>query len=230
MRFFILLLFVSLSVNGYSKDSFIKCKLFFTNSNVVEGYATLPTNISMDNKIKYKKTKRSDNVIKLENEKLEEIIYYLRDDRPIFFLNSKFYRSTLNDKSKVETKLFRNYWILRSYASEKILMYSLTQDYKINKDGGVTPYSNHSVGLGNYSTIILAQKHDENYPSMISFHTSDYVNGGDKFFKRIALAYFEDNKKLVKRIKKNEFGLETYDELIRAYCQCNYRDNFYIHY
>jgi hypothetical protein len=230
MRFVVLLLFISFSIKGYSKDSFIKCKLFFTNSNVVEGFATLPTNISMDNKIKYKKTKKSDNVIKLENEKLEEIIYYIKNDRPVFFLNSRFYKSTLNDKSKIEKKLFRNYWMVRSLISEKLIMYTLSQDYKVNKEGGLTSYSSNSVGFGSYSTIILAQKPKEKYPTMISFHSLGFVNNGDKFFKRIALAYFKDNKKLIKRIKNNEFSLETYDELIRAYCNCNYKDNFYIHY
>jgi hypothetical protein len=86
------------------------------------------------------------------------------------------------------------------------------------------------MALGDYQVVILVKKPDEDYPTMISFHTTGYVKNGDKFFKRIALAYFKDHKKILKRIKKNEFGLETYDALIRAYCQCNYEDPYYIRY
>lgn len=230
MRLLLLLAFFFFFLNTHAKNHFYKCKLFFTNSNIVEGFASMPTNKSLDNKIRYKKNKSEDDVIKLDGERIKRIIYYLNDDKQAVLINSKFYKTLLTDKSDIDTKLFRSYWMARVMTSEKLNVYWLSEDYKINKDGYLSCVSESNMALGDYQTVILVKRPNENYPTMISFHSSGYVTNGDIFFKRIALAYFKDNKKLLKKIKKNEYGLETYDALIRDYCNCNYKDSFFIHY
>jgi hypothetical protein len=217
-------------INTQAKKEFYKCKLIFTNSNIVEGFATMPTNKSMDNKIRYKKNKTDDDVIKLDGERLNSIIFFLNENKQAVLINTKFYKTLLTDKSEVESKLFRNYWMAKIMTSEKLFVYWLSEDYKLNKDGNLSCVSGSNMALGDYETVVLVKRPDEQYPTMISFHSTGYVTNGDKFFKRIALAYFKDNKKLLKKIKKNEFGLENYDALVRDYCDCNYQDSFYIHY
>ena len=230
MKIFIFSFLISIGLNGFAQNKFHKCKLFFNNGNQVEGFAKFPTNISMDDKIKYKKTLRTDDVTKIDGSRLKEIIYTTKEGRTYFFLNTKFYKSRLDDKSNVKTKLYRPYWMVHSYMHDKLSVFILSEGYKINKGGGLTSYSINQLGLGDYALIYLVKKPKEEYPSMLSFRANGYVNNGNKFFKRVAMAYFKEDKSILKRIRKNEFGLETYDALIRAYCNCDYKDKFYIHY
>ena len=230
MRVQIFVVLILISFLGSAQNKFYKCKLFFNNGNKVEGFAKLPINISMDDKIKYKKNLSDDKVIKLDGDRLEEIIYFTNDGKAMFFKNTKFYKSRLNSKSKVETKLFRKYWMVRSLTNDKLVVYTLSEGYKINKDGSFSSYSINRLGLGDYAIVYLVKRPEEEYPSMLSFKANGYVSNGDKFFKRTAMAYFKNDKPFYKRIKKGEYGLDTFDKLIRDYCDCNYQSNFNIHY
>ena len=230
MKFFLTFLFTAIYTFGIAQNEFLKCKLFFENGNKVEGYARLPTNISMDDKIKYKKNARDKDIVKIDGERLKEIIYFNRKNKPMFFVNTKFYRSTINSRSKVETKLFRKYWMIRDLTNDKLFAYVLAEAFRITKDGGLSIYSMSQLGLGDYSVIYLIKKPEEEYPSMINFRANGYVSKGDKFFRRMAKAYFKNDKPIYKRIQKGEFSRDNFDELISAYCNCDYKDTFYIHY
>ncbi len=229
MKHYLFLMIFSISASISAKENFLKCKIFFANTNVVEGFATLPTNKSMENKIRYKAKLKSSNVVKIDGSKLDRIIYYI-DDSPRVFYNTKFYKTMLDDKNKIRKKIFRPYWVLSAFMDDDLFVYWLSEDYRVSNKGKLVCYSDSNMALGDYETVILVKRPDEDIPTMFSFHSTGYITNGDKFFKRIAQAYFEKDKKILRRIKKNEFSLERYDELIRAYCKCNYQDPFYIRY
>ncbi len=230
MKIYYILLFQLISLSLIAKNDFYKCRIFFATTNIVEGYATLPTNKSVENKIRYKKNYDKKDVTKINADKIERIIYYFDHKTPTIFYNTRFNKTMLDDKAQVQTKVFRPYWILQAYTSERLFVYYLSEDYRMNKQRRLVCYSDSNKVLGDYETIILVKKPQEELPTMFSFHSTGYVTNGDKFFKRIALAYFKKNKKILERIKNNEFSLENYDALIRAYCDCDFKDSFYIRY
>lgn len=194
-------------------QKFYKAKLFFTNGDIKEGYAEIPTNKTFDSSVSFKAGEKG-KATKIKDEEIDKAIYYSDNGNEFYFENTSV-KQTFGKKMERTPK--KKSWILITYHHPLITVYSYAQSYYIDKDGRMI--SQTIDYSGTWADIFICYKRPgEEVPTIItSFTQGAKIIGQQKQFRTAAKRYFNGDDNFISRIEQKEFSHDQVYEMAEAY-------------
>lgn len=206
-----------ITINSSAKD-YYKTKIILANDDIIEGFATLPSNAMLQNSIKYKTTKKG-KAKKIKNNTIFLVYYYYNGNEYLFERNNYTYpfKSKKNKPKKRAKMMGGKFWFLVALNNPEINVYNLAETFFFNKnDVLVSRTSNRGFIIDTIS--FLFKRPGEESPTFITTYGNDigHINKNRGFRNRTS-EYFKGNKELLSRIENKEFTCIDYIELAEAY-------------
>ncbi|MFD2551351.1 hypothetical protein ACFSQP_05925 [Bizionia sediminis] len=195
MKHLILLLVLLTSSAVFSQ--YYPAKILMTTGDIKEGFAKLPSNKMLDNKIEFKTTKNGTR-IDLDEDGIYQILYTADTGTQFLFERSQAVHLFKSFGKEVEVEKANKHWMLLIHQNPALNEYSLAQRYKIDKKGRMVSI----VGNGSFWTTIyfLFRKPDAENAYIVS--GKGFTHGQVR--KAMAI-FFKDTPAFVARIEKKEF-------------------------
>lgn len=167
------------------------------NGNSKKGYAKLPD--ASKKKVKFKNDLKGD-VLEINSDDILYLKLKAANGKTYVLERNNLRMIGAKKDGGVREKVFKKKaWTLMDDYNSIMNFYIIGQKFKIKKDGsfiasGTAPKGMPSISYG-------FRRPNESNITIIS----DNVNGAQGYFRKIAAAYFKDNKALVERIMNKEF-------------------------
>lgn len=206
------ILIALIAFNTYGQ--YYKTKITFTNGEITEGYATLPTDALFEN-TNYKEALNTETK-SIKSDDIASITYhtnegneYVFERLQVRFLNKSF--GKYYDKIRKGKR-----WMLIVFSDPLIKFYCWAPNFSMDSAGVITATSKgNRVAWGEIPLYL--RRPDEPAAAQITTLTSMDIISEQNHFRKIAAYYFQNEPQLVKRIEAKEFTNDNLIKLVEAY-------------
>lgn len=181
----------------FMQSQYYSAKLLMVDGDIKEGFAKLPSNKMLDNKVEFKTTEKG-TLIDLDEDSIYQILYTADTGTQFLFERAQAVHLYKSFGKEIETEKSNKHWMLLIHKNPALREFSLAQRYKIDKKGRMVSI----VGNGSFWTTIyfLFRKPEEEKAFIVS--GKGFTHGQVR--KAMAI-FFKDTPDFVARIENKEF-------------------------
>lgn len=181
------------------------------NGNIKEGFAKLPSNKLLDNKIEFK-TSQKGKVEKINEDDISKILITSKKGDEFLFENHTVVHLYRFLGKEVKQKKNKKHWVLLYHMNSKINCYSLAQRYKIDKKGIMRSITG-AQSIWEFVYFLLKRPEED----------KAYIVSGIGFTnaqqRKAMEIYFKDIPEFVERIKNKEFKKSNVSDVADEYAK-----------
>lgn len=217
MRSLLTVIFVFSMITAQAKKYF-PATIIMIDGKEQKGYASMPTNKLFGDAVRFK-LNDGDKAQKLDEDRVHRIFFELEDGNKFLFEHSGWTYITKNkfERQIEKCKGKKKRWLLATFINKDITSFKMATDYYVDKNNNLI--SKVTDNSGTWASLLLLVKRPKDKCAAVigEIPFGATVIGRESRFRKLASAFFQDQPKLVERIKNKEFKSEQIVEVVIAY-------------